>query len=628
LLLNSVSPANTSWSWVNGYPGTLGSELTTNGTFDTDTDWSKGIGWSIGSGVATKTSGTADLLSQAITVTPGNIYLVSFTTTVSSGTITPQFRGGVTVSGAASNSSGTFTRYLIPSAGTNTFSFLANSAFAGTVDNVSVQEVTADSVTAPDGTSTASTFTADVANATFTQSVTAVAADYTFSVYLRRVTGTGDIDITAHSGGTWVTQTITSSWARYTVTQTLTAGARTPGIRIVTSGDQVEVWGAQLEQRSAASAYNVTTTQPITNYIPVLETAASGVARFDHNPTTFESLGLLVEEQRTNLITYSEQFDNAAWAKTNLTVAANQIIAPDGTLTSDKLVATTTNALHIVESSAASLTSGVAYTASVYAKKGETSFLQISFSSAAIPRRANFDLNAGAVGTTDAGITAQIINVGNGWYRCIATGTSDATGSYKAVFALIPSSTSARFASYAGNDFDGLYIWGAQLEAGAYPTSYIPTTTAQVTRAADSASMTGTNFSSWYRQDEGTLFVESASPIAEPSRFGVSDETTSNRILVFSAGIVTTNGTIQAILSSGSEVLNQFQKLALAYETNDFAFTRNGGVVNTDTLGVLPVVNRAGIGQTSNGTVQTQYIKRIAYYPIRLSNTNLQALTG
>lgn len=118
---------------------------------------------------------------------------------------------------------------------------------------------TANTDTAPDETLTADTLAATGANGTTLSSFTAQDASYTFSVWLKRKTGTGNVDISAHSGGTWVTQTITSSWARYTVTQTLTAGARTPGIRIVTSGDEVYIWGAQLltaaDQTATGGAY-------------------------------------------------------------------------------------------------------------------------------------------------------------------------------------------------------------------------------------------------------------------------------------------------------------------------------------------------------------------------------------
>jgi hypothetical protein len=103
-----------------------------------------------------------------------------------------------------------------------------------------------------------------------------------------------------------------------------------------TSG--IYLWGAQLEQRSALTDYTATTTQPITNYIPALQTAASGEPRFDHDPITGESKGFLIEEQRTNLLTYSEQFDNAAWTKGNTTISANAATAPDGQTTADKLV--------------------------------------------------------------------------------------------------------------------------------------------------------------------------------------------------------------------------------------------------------------------------------------------------
>jgi hypothetical protein len=100
--------------------------------------------------------------------------------------------------------------------------------------------------TDPNGGTTAETLTATGANGTCLQAVTAVAADHIFSVWLRRTNGSGNVQITCDSAGTWVTQSITSSWARYTVTQTLTAGAKNPGIRIVTNGDAVEAWAADL----------------------------------------------------------------------------------------------------------------------------------------------------------------------------------------------------------------------------------------------------------------------------------------------------------------------------------------------------------------------------------------------
>jgi hypothetical protein len=264
----------------------LGTELVTNNTFSTDTDWTKGTDWTIGSGVATKTAGTAAVLSQAVSLTAGFTYRLVYTITRTAGAITPQFTGGSTVAGTARSAAGTFVEVLTAVTDNTTLEFSADASFAGTVDNVYVKRVSGndawqltsasrpvlsarvnlltkteeldsadwtrsnltatDGATDPNSGSTAETLAATGANGTVTQSVTAAATAYVFSVWLKRKTGTGNVDITCHSSGTWVTQSITSSWARYSVTQTLTAGSHTPGIRIVTSGDEVEAWGADL----------------------------------------------------------------------------------------------------------------------------------------------------------------------------------------------------------------------------------------------------------------------------------------------------------------------------------------------------------------------------------------------
>lgn len=485
-------------------------------------------------------------------------------------------------------------------------------------------------VTAPDGTATGSSFTASAANGTLTQSVTAIAAQYTFSVYLRRVTGTGDIDITCDSAGTWVTQTITSSWARYTVTQTLTAGTRTPGIRIVTSGDQIEVWGAQLEQRSAATAYTPTTTQPITNYIPVLQTAAAGVPRIDHDPVTGECLGLLIEEQRTNLLTYSEQFDNPAWTPTGVAVTPNVAIAPDGTTTADKLVenAAATNG-NIFQTP--SLVANTTYTFSVYAQKTEWGWVALEFRGEASDTRiAWFNLNTGAVGTVQAGLTATITPAGNGFYQCAVTGATQATVTSPRT-RVYPVNADNTFST--GDGYSGIFIWGAQLEAGAFPTSYIPTTSASVTRTADAASMTGVNFSVWNNAAEGAIYTETIfTSLSSASGVVLNDGTTSNRIRLAPATVsdqatVTTSGTAQAVLDAGTPVAGAVTRLAMAYAVNDFALSLNGGAVATDTSGTVPVVNQFQIGAetTAYGNVR---INKIAYYPERLTNAQLQALTA
>lgn len=496
-------------------------------------------------------------------------------------------------------------------------------------------------VTAPDATATGSSFTASAANGTLTQSVTAIAGDHTFSVWLRRVSGTGNIDITAHSGGTWVTQTITSSWARYTVTQTLTAGTRTPGIRIVTSGDQIEVWGAQLEQRSAATAYTPTTTQPITNYIPQLLTAPAGVPRFDHNPTTGESLGLLVEEQRTNLWTYSEEFDNAAWYKApGVTVTPNTDIAPDGTLTADTFTSSAGNQIEV----GVACSTNTVYTNSICFKKTSGATYQpglyLLFSGGTLviyAVRLNTDTGV-ATAVSASGFTAplsfSVLDLGNYWRVSVSGNSNNNT---TAVLRAYPN-----FTAGAGSSAGSQVIWGAQLEAGAFPTSYIPTTSASVTRTADAASMTGVNFSSWYRQDEGAVYAELTTPVPASITNGycwyATDGTTANRIEVQQTGSGNPSPRLSALIRYLDNTVATWlvttitkgwvsnntnaAKLSLAYKTSDaYLVSDRGDVPVSSTPSNIPRINRVDFGGN-------YHYKKLAYYPKRLTNAQLQALTA
>jgi predicted secreted protein len=119
-----------------------GATLITNGTFATDSVWTKGTGWTITGGAAVKSAGTASVLSQAASVSAGSVYQVVFTVTRSAGTLTPQLTGGTTVSGTAVSASGTYVRFLTAVTGNTTLAFSADSSFAGTVDNVSIRLVT------------------------------------------------------------------------------------------------------------------------------------------------------------------------------------------------------------------------------------------------------------------------------------------------------------------------------------------------------------------------------------------------------------------------------------------------------------------------------------------------------
>lgn len=373
----------------------------------------------------------------------------------------------------------------------------------------------------------------------------------------------------------------------------------------------------------------------------LIETVASGVPRIDYDPVTLACKGLLIEEARTNLLTYSEQFDNAAWTKGNSTITANALTAPDGTLTADKLVENSSLSYHMLVCNP-SVTSGVTYTVSRYFKAGGRSEVFLGFdtiNSAFTYQYGRFNLNTGVATTYLGSPVLSMVNCGNGWYRCSVTATATATATASISQQLI-GTPGAADGSYTGDGTSGLYIWGAQFEAGAFATSYIPTVASQVTRAADVASMTGTNFTSWYRQDEGA-FVAASQKIASqtastfPFILSATDGTSANEIsLLWAASLNKLYGSItvssSAVADIGTSGLTQTSSnsAALAYKLNDAAISINGAAVSADTSCTVPTVDRLSIGNRNGSGVFSGHIARIAFYPKRLTNVELQALSA
>lgn len=205
---------------------------------------------------------------------------------------------------------------------------------------------------------------------------------------------------------------------------------------------------------------------------------ADGLALFGLDAERVYAAMSYIGTQHSNLLIYSEQFDNAAWTKTATTITANAALAPDGTMSADEVIETTAATNHSVVASA-TLEAGAQYTLSVYAKANTASVIQVLLDHISGTNDwANFDLIAG---TVSAGpLEAAIEDAGNGWYRCSITGIS-ATASSSAVYmSIIDSPTGTRVRNYVGTG-RSLYLWGAQLEASAFATSYVPTTTAAIT---------------------------------------------------------------------------------------------------------------------------------------------------
>jgi hypothetical protein len=208
----------------------------------------------------------------------------------------------------------------------------------------------------------------------------------------------------------------------------------------------------------------------------LIQKAFSDIITFSRssNATRIGPTGL-VEYAPHNLLLQSQTFDNASWLKSNSSITANAIAAPDGTVTADKLVEAATTSVHSA-TQAVTFAANFIYTASVYAKAGERSFLIIQPTGDS--RFAYYNLSNGTVGTVSGSpLSTQIQSVGNNWYRCTITVTSP--GATAANCILYSAATDGN-ATYTGDGTSGIYIWGAQLAVGPYALDYTPTTSAAV----------------------------------------------------------------------------------------------------------------------------------------------------
>ena len=547
--------------------------------------------------------------------------------------------------------------------------FTYSQLFSNAIWTVNTSIITATSgITAPDGTSTAFVINEGTAtnNHNIPYSVGFNAGTYTSSIYVQNVTGryftmtctyagasyasvvfdlsTGAVvNSSAISGFTLLGSSITAvgSWYRCAITFTSTnatsnilnfslnnsSAISTYGLNSYTgTSNTLNIWGAQLEQRSTVTAYNATTTTAITNYIPVLLTAPTNQARFDHDPVARTSLGLLIEQQSTNLLTYSSAFDNAVWTKTNCSVTTTADVSPDGTQNAQKIIPASSSASFAITTPITTLGT---LTSSIYLKAAEiTSVAIFNYNGADGDRYAVFNLSTGAV-TGSYGSTYSITPVGNGWYRCSMTVTS--TSLSGATLNIVRN-------TYSGNGFNGFFAWGAQLEALAFPTSYIPTVASQVTRSADSASMTGTNFSSWYNPAGGTVYSEFIlrnTAAFQPS-FSINSGTNANEVIL--GGLTTTgyyvvyaNGTVQFNANPTVGAINTTTKASMSFLNNTVFGASFNGAAATNSASSLITAQNVNILLIGNETQQRKMngtIKKLMFYPVAATNTQLQSLTG
>lgn len=328
----------------------------------------------------------------------------------------------------------------------------------------------------------------------------------------------------------------------------------------------------------------------------LIKYASADEPRFDHDPETLESLGLLVEESRTNELTYSV-ITNANWGVVDgATITDNQATAPDGTNTA----------------------------------------ALINFPAVGVPRIFITTSIASGTRMVSCWIKAKTgtvtVRVGNG----SDFGSNQVVGTeWTRIMEQVPSSSSSA-GIYCSNPVSGaeFYAWGFQQEAGSFPTSYIPTSGSTVTRAVDVATISGTNFSSWYNQSEGTVFAE--------AKITFNDASVSQFPAVY-----TTNGFPNRLwnlyLNSGTNAIgigadafsNNFGSgvsspqtfkvaQAISNTTSTYSASKDGGAVITGNVSAVADQTIIYIGPLPGGT---KLIERLTYYPKRLPDIELQQLT-
>ena len=524
--------------------------------------------------------------------------------------------------------------------------------------------VSANSILAPNGTTTADKIveTATTAQHYAFQSYDAslVGVPYTWGIWLKGAErtliqlalddfATGDVRVAVNlSAGTIGTATASgnftsggatisdagSGWYYVTLTSIKTAGANVLTIPLIrlgsgsylgVAGSGIYAWGAHLYRSDLGGMQANASAYPM--YNPSTTAAAGHGPRLDYNASTLAPLGLLVEEQRTNLLLRSAEFDNVAWSKVGATITGS-VTSPDGTLTADTLTENTATATahNVIQSGG---TVGVAETLSVYAKPNGRNWIALQLGGVHV---VYYDIQNGVFGNITAGATATITFAGNGWYRCSMTATR-ATNTNNSILLATGNGTF----SYNGDGTSGVHLWGAQVEAGSFATSYIPTVSSTVTRSPDVVTVPTSSFP--YNVNTSTLVV-SASQLSSSALnswlYSFDNGTGNDRFFT----IVGPNNPVNTLLTSN--LVGQFNqgitpsitttpfKSGFTYALNNANMAVNGVLGTTDTTLAVPTASATTLRIGTN-TLQTVFFnghfRQITYIPRRISNSELQART-
>lgn len=373
------------------------------------------------------------------------------------------------------------------------------------------------------------------------------------------------------------------------------------------------------------------TAQTRVNKDGLIEDVAQDVPRLDYLDGGCPSL--LLEPSRTNLVQRSEEFDNSYWLKSLTSVTANQAISPDGTITADTL---TKNAdFGALYKSGISISSGSNYTLSIFVKKSTTNFFSLRQASGSYDVRKQFNLTTkevtnGLGGNQTGFVSSEIKEYPNDWYKisivCTSNGTSLTVGFYSGK---VGESTNN------GNTF----IWGAQVEAGSYATSYIPTSGSTATRAAETCN--GAGSTTEINSQEGSFYFEGRALFDSLTSRAIAlgDGTANNRVFFYytpttnQIGVfVIVGGVIQSALFYNLVESVDYAKISYTYKANEFRLYVNGLLVSEDLSGSTWSTNTlTALGFSSDtigGSPFYGRVKRLSVYNSALTDSQLEALTG
>ena len=641
-----LTPTATSDALVHSVKTYTGDELVTNGGFDSSASWGMQSSWSIASGSANYDGISSHYIEQSNVFSANTRYIITFTISNNTdGIISIRDGAASTFVPNTNYSNGTYTFYITSSTNTTLRIYGVSGSGSLSIDNVSVTEADAD-------------FDFDRASSATRINSSGLIQDMQSITDVELVTnGTFDTDSDWNTGSGWtiIDGKANATNAGFTRLETPSGSNAilTVGNTYKCTFDVVDEDGGEIYVEKDINDAILTGVNSVGSY-SVIFVAADDQLRFQSRSNSsisidnvsvkditfstdvdlarinYDSNGdnghILLEPTSTNLVTYSEDFENG-YSKVNSSVDLNDAVAPDGTTTANKFNSTAlTSKVHKSYQNSSALF----HTVSIFLKKGTIDIvsLQVSGASPDINASTTVNLTSGTI-TASSGngsITPTITNYGNDWYRITASSTSNGNVANPTIFIVNSSTTASGY----------FYMWGSQFEGLSYATSYIPTLTGStVTRATET--LTGSGNSTLINSTEGVLYAEIAA-LANSGTvryLGLNDGSNDNRVVILNDGtanriraIVSSGGTKYADLFYNVTDVTDFHKVAVKYKANDFALWIDGVERATDTSGSVPIgLNDLEFDLNSGGAFYAK-CKALAVFNEALSDTQLTNLTS